>query len=83
MMPPSVAIGPMEWRMRSLRSLSSSGGESDDDCVDVAAKANGRWPFRESGMGTTQASVIEGCAEMACSIAPAMGQYLLLICKEC
>lgn len=33
-------------------------------------KAKGRWPFSESGMGTTHDSVIDGCDEMDCSIEP-------------
>ena len=32
--------------------------------------ANGRWPFRESGMPTTQHSAMEGWEEIACSIEP-------------
>ena len=31
-------------------------------------KAKGRWPFNESGMPTTLASLIEGCERIACSI---------------
>ena len=38
--------------------------------VESVTKANGRWPLRESGMGTTQHSAMRGCEEMACSIEP-------------
>jgi hypothetical protein len=35
-------------------------------------KAKGRWPFRASGIPTTQHSVMSGCVEMACSIEPVL-----------
>ena len=70
MIPPNVAIGPIDCRIRPFRSLRRSNGESEDDGDEVAAKANGMWPLRLSGIGTTQDSVMVGWAEMACSIAP-------------
>lgn len=65
MKPPRLAIGPMLWRRRALRSLSRSGGGEA-----MATKAKGTWPFMGSGIGTTQASVMAGWPEMACSMAP-------------
>jgi hypothetical protein len=76
-MPPSAAMAPICSRTRPLTSLKSWAGgvagilSPEEPAVDVGwTKAKGRWPFREPGMPTTQASPTEGCERMACSIAP-------------
>lgn len=38
--------------------------------VESVINANGRWPLSESGMPTTQHSIMRGWDEMACSIEP-------------
>lgn len=45
---------------------------ADEGCsgVESVMNANGRWPFRASGIPTTQHSAIVGCVEIACSIEP-------------
>lgn len=71
--PPRVAIGPIWVRMRALRSWRSSEVEMVA-LEERAMMANGRWPFRGSGIGTMQDSVMEGWADMACSSAPLKGK---------
>jgi hypothetical protein len=38
--------------------------------TERVTNANGKWPFRLSGMPTTQHSAMDGCEEMACSMVP-------------
>jgi hypothetical protein len=74
--PPSVAMAPICSRTRPFTSLKKAGGgfagreSGEEEEVVGWTKAKGMWPFRESGMPTTQASPTEGCERMACSMAP-------------
>lgn len=54
----------------SPKSWSEGTAESGWSAVESVTNANGRWPFRASGMPTTQHSAIVGCEEMACSMEP-------------
>ena len=47
-------------------------GMGEVGCVAVlrVMKAKGRWPFKASGMPTTQHSAMVGWEEMACSMEP-------------
>lgn len=38
--------------------------------VESVMNAKGMWPLSGSGIPTTQHSVMRGCVEIACSIAP-------------
>ena len=72
-MPPSEAMAPIWVRTSfwtSPKSSSEGTAEGGWSAVDRVTKAKGRWPFRASGMPTTQHSAIVGWEEMACSMEP-------------
>lgn len=72
-MPPRLAIAPICVLTSFWTSLKSSwDGMAEEGWLGVerVMNANGRWPFRESGMPTTQHSAMEGWEEIACSIEP-------------
>jgi hypothetical protein len=54
----------------SPKSLSEGMADVGWSDVDSVTNAKGRWPFRASGIPTTQHSATVGWDEMACSMEP-------------
>jgi hypothetical protein len=60
-------MGPTAALTRELMAASNSLSGIGAAEEDRATNAKGTCPFRGSGAGMTQLSVIEGCEEIACS----------------
>ena len=78
--PPSAAMAPicsLTEACTCLRSSSEGIAEEGWSAVERVAKAKGRWPFRASGMPTTQHSAMSGFEDMACSMDPGVTLALM------
>lgn len=85
-MPPRAAIAPICSLTSDWTSLNRDGeGIADPGCegVERVMKAKGSWPFRASGMPTTQHSATMGCEEMACSMEPVEKRWAALRRRGC